>query len=618
MCGILGEFGSSRADSNAFRSLLSMSEHRGPDDSRVETVSERVRFGFNRLAIQDTSDRGGQPVHSPSGRYWIVFNGEIYNWRALLDRYSVDRQALQSGSDVEVLRHLCERVPIPTLLGQLNGMFAIAIYDQVSTTLTLCRDAGGIKPLFYARSSDVVVFASQFDQLFRHPSFAGNLVVDPQALYDCCALGYMVPKRTVFRGMRQCLPGEWIQFNERLEESSGRLRTFEGAVGRPEAKEAAASELDQVRNALKEAVRDQLVADVPVGVFLSGGVDSPLIASYAHALDARVVAYTVGVDDPTSDETELAAAYAKQIGISHRIIRVSESELLNSLEPHFEGLTEPFGDYSSLPTYMVTLAARHDCAVMLSGDGGDELFWGYPRMMRTAHYAPWFRFSRGIRRAAVWSARSLGRKPSYGVTDFDSVSEWALAQQCHNDARSLSRWLPGLSFSDDVLSVYREEQPLVDEMQSLDWLRCVEFNGHLQRVLAKVDRMSMRNSLEVRVPFLDQRVIELAKSLRPNPSVLNASPKDLLKRLLQDEMGDHPINQAKMGFTVPIQSWLRGPLREHLFSLVMETPLFGGELWDVSSVHRHVERFLRGDENGAWGVWHIFALQWWAKRYRLI
>lgn len=613
MCGLLGEFTHPLSPEPIFGVLLGLSRHRGPDQQEVWTDGQFCRLGFNRLSILDLSERGKQPVISPSGRYVLVFNGEIYNYKALQRQYGIPDTALRSQADSEVLAHLADRLSAEALAQALNGMFAIALYDRLEATLTLMRDFAGIKPLYYGRSGNTFVFASQFDQVFRHPAFQGKLQVDPAGLFDYTALGYMAPPRTVFRDIRQCLPGQWLRVDAQGRFTEGFFCTWPAErVGEPIKEEAPA--LQALDTALDQVVRDQLVADVPVGVFLSGGIDSPLVAAYAGKHKPDITAYTIGVENPELDESAQASAYAQAFGLRHKVIPFTTDELLRETERHFAALPEPFGDYSSLPTHLITQIARQENTVMLSGDGGDELFWGYPRFLNTLRHAPWFRYPGPMRRVGAGLLRRSGRYVSHAVSSEASVEDWILGQQCHNKPSDLRTLLPGLHFSPEVQALYKPEQDIHTQESLLQYLRWNEFYGHLQRVLAKVDRISMGNSLEVRVPLLDHRIIDLAWQIDPCLGIRHHEPKYLLKRLLQQKLGHTPVNRSKMGFSVPIRQWLQGPLREDLRSHLLDMPLFGAPYWNTPELESRVCRFLNGDQGSEWGMWILYAMQkWWVR-----
>lgn len=618
MCGILGEIGQLLISELTFYDLLNMSRNRGPDQSELWTDEKFCRLGFNRLSILDLSERGKQPLISPSGRFVLLFNGEIYNYKALQQEFGISDSALRSQTDSEVIAHLADQLSIIELSKKLNGMFAIAIYDRMESTLTLIRDFAGIKPLFYGINEGTFVFASQFDQIFQHPKFRKQLNVDQDGLYNYVSLGYMAPPRTVFRGIFQCLPGQWIKIDSNLAITKGQFRAWkvvDGAANIAEQGEYASKLLDST---LSQVVKDQLVADVPIGVFLSGGIDSPLIAAYASKHKPDITAYTVSVQNKTMDESKQASIYAQALGLKHKVIPFSVDDLLKEMDRHFEAIPEPFGDYSSLPTHLVTQFARQENKVMLSGDGGDELFWGYPRFLNTVNHSHWFRYPKSLRRIGSSLLRRSGSYISYAVSSKEAVEEWILEQQCHNSPSELDRLLPYLNFSREVESLYSPKFKIQTKVKLLQYLRWNEFYGHMQRVLAKVDRCSMGNSLEVRVPLLDHRIIDFAWALNPSLGIKHQEPKYLLKKLLQEKLKLTPINRQKAGFSVPIRDWLQGPLRKDLTMHFLDIPMFGDIYWNKSEVEAQLHRFLNLNQGNEWGIWIIYSMQKWAACNNLI
>ena len=617
MCGFLGELSNKLSPEKAFTLLLALSSHRGPDQNASWSDGRLCRLGFNRLSILDTSERGKQPIISPSGRYVFVFNGEVYNYKDLQRQYAIPDASLRSHADSEVIAHLLEKMPIIKMAEQLNGMFSIGVYDQLEKTVTLLRDFAGIKPLFYGITAGTLVFASQFDQVFKHPIFKQQLQVDPAGLYDYAALGYMPAPRTVFSHIHQCLPGEWVQVNAQMDVKKGFFRLWH-----PKAPNKHEPELDLPLNTLDAAfekvVKDQLVSDVPVGLFLSGGIDSPLIAAYAVAHKPDVTAYTIGLEGNEMDEAPQAAIYAKALGLKHNIAAFTEADLLRETDAHFSAYAEPFGDYSSLPTHLITAIARRENTVMLSGDGGDELFWGYPRFLTKVDHFPWFKYPLLLRKTLAGVRRRTGKSISYAVSSEASIPSWVLHQQCHNKPNELKRLLPGLFFSNDLEGIYAAPNKLNSKEDLLQYLRWNEFYGHMQRVLVKVDRSSMGNSLEVRVPFLDQRIIDLAWSITPSLGIHHREPKYLLKALLQKKLGDTPIYKPKKGFGVPIRQWLQGPLKKDLQNHLLDTPLFAERYWNKPALEQKLRLFLEKDIGNEWGIWILYAMQKWAKQAELV
>ena len=607
MCGFFGEFcpkGTPIAEP-MFRSLLSLSRHRGPDGQDVYRDAHGA-LGFNRLAILDLSPEAMQPMRSPSGRYVIVFNGEIYNFRELARTHGIENQPNCQTSDSAVLAHLVDTMPAEVLAEKLDGMFAIAIYDCKNLSLMLIRDFAGIKPLFYSVARDRVVFASQFDQVMHHP-LVDRGSENATVVRDFVQLGYMPSPETLFTGIHQMNPGQMVTFDRALHAKHRAYFQLSPEPIKGGALETSDAALEAVSFALSKACHQTLVSDVPLGCFVSGGIDSPLIAALAHKQMPGLRGYTVGVDDPDLNEAEIARDYCRALGVEQTILDLSGEMIVNQAEAHFKAFSDPVGDYSSLPTFAITREARRHATVMLAGDGGDELFWGYPRFYKFLRSRRALALQQPLRRIYCAAMRSAGKKISHGVDE--GLSSWAFDTQSHILRQDVHRILPTHPENSAGLTDLYQFKGSYSAAGIAQWVRYNEFYGHLQRVLAKVDRASMGNSLEVRVPFLCKDVINTAWQLCLDPA--NAQPKCLLKRALAGHLGNTPINQTKMGFTVPINSWLKTVFKDEVRELAHH-PVFGRELVSVDAFRDFTEDFFKGEHDYGWAIWILYSLQKWA------
>lgn len=372
-------------------------------------------------------------------------------------------------------------------------------------------------------------------------------------------LGYMQSPNTIYEGIFQVNPGEIIKIS-----NTGAMvkNVFTDIDMFPQSKRMTDKSLDlqELEDTMSEVVRRQLVSDVPLANFLSGGIDSPLIAAVAHQYNPALEAFTIGLDNTVFDESKKAAAYADHINLNHRIKPVQSGDLLNCIDAHFNFLSEPFGDYSSIPTFLITKYAKMNHTVMLSGDGADELFFGYPRMQDIVRKRHWFKIPFAIRKPLVRLALKVKLTDSWGPYMFKNISQWILHKQIHITRTNLQHIFPKMDFTGELRTLYTERQ-VKSKLELLQWLRQVEFYGHLQRVLTKVDRMSMANSMEVRVPYLDRSMIQ--KSLNYNPPFQGGSfnLKGILKRFMESFYPPALIAEKKQGFSVPIGDWLRSELR---------------------------------------------------------
>ena len=345
---------------------------------------------------------------------------------------------------------------------------------------------------------------------------------------------------------------------------------------------------------------------MPLGCFVSGGIDSPLVAAYAGQHSSSLQGYTVGVDDPEINEAEIAATYCDQLSLSQKILHLDEDEILQSVDDHFLAYADPVGDSSSLPTFAITRLAREHVTVMLAGDGGDELYWGYPRFLKFLDNRRVLQLPAAFRRGWSRLQRIAGKRIGFGYTE--GLSAWMLDTQSHLMSHDLQALAPDAHPSPAIRRLYEYEGDY--SIKHLGhWLRYNEFYGHMQRVLAKVDRASMGNSLEVRVPFLCKDVIRQAWSLECQLGAKHREPKLILKKALERKVGS--INRRKMGFGVPISKWLRTCFREELSELAHH-PVFGDGILDGKRQATLVDDFLSGKNDYDWGVWILYSLQKWA------
>ena len=383
MCGILGEltFRDQLMSSDNFKRILKLSESRGPDNTSMKTVGERLRFGFNRLSVMDTSINANQPMWSPTKRYLIVYNGEIYNHLDLRNNLPKKGAEIKSHGDTATIACCIEEWGIRKVINQLDGMFAIGIWDQHENCLSLVRDFAGIKPLFYGWNGKTLVFASQYNQVSRHPAFH-NEPINQKVLKLYLAQHFVPPPYGILRNTYSVSPGEIITFHMDGKKDSVKYWDF------PEYYKVSIKEYDavkQVYNGLHSAVQAELMSDVPLGAFLSGGVDSPLVcyhACYNNFNDFET--FSMGSDSLVHDESYLSSQYAESLGTKHHTVKMNANNSLDALEKAVAAAGEPIGDLSILPTWEVSKLASSRVTVALSGDGGDELFFGYERFRSIA------------------------------------------------------------------------------------------------------------------------------------------------------------------------------------------------------------------------------------------
>jgi len=605
MCGFLLDYQlSQNFGKGNFVELLSLSQKRGPDAQGYWNKESLIQMGFNRLAILDRSSAGEQPMHSFGGRYTLVFNGEIYNHLAL--RKQLDFTNFRGHSDTETITACLEEWGVEKTIRVLDGMFALGIYDHESKALHLVRDFAGIKPLFYGKKGKHIVAASQYNQIRKHPDFA-NEAIDAQVLKLYLQQHFVPAPFGLYEHTYQVLPGEHLTFFQDGSMQQERFWEFHnsGSDFITDEKEA----LQLLDKTLAECVQDQLLADVPLGAFLSGGVDSPLVAAKASAIDTQLKVFSIGSDSIKHDETERAAAFAKSLGCHQKTWTLSAQEVVPYWNEAMASLHEPLADFSILPTFLVAKLAKKEVTVALSGDGGDELFFGYERFWSIGKNAPY----------QHWP--SLLKKGMYGADKYvfktRKINSVILAKRqdaAHEALHSRFRknWME--SIAPDLIHSRLPESWNVydypntsDERVLLQHMQKAEFYGMMQKTLRKVDVASMENSLEVRVPFLQKKMIEASLRIDPLLNGGGGKQKELLQQLLQKEYPSISRETVKKGFSVPLSRWIREDLKETFFETLLETDVsrFGLQR---SEMEKLLQNHMQGKVDAKWALFSLYAL----------
>ena len=589
MCGLAGYFGlNGRRSANEARHLvaemLDQIRYRGPDEDGIH-VDDRLALGHLRLTIV-APDGGAQPrVDAASGDV-LGFNGEIYDYARHADELRRDGVHLRDASDTEVLFQMIRRHGVRGALDRLDGMFAFVFYEGAEGTFHLARDRFGEKPLFYGTAGRTLAFASELKSLRRHPDFAAR-PIDPVAVNSYLTFEYMAGEDTVFAGIRKVLPGHLVTVTPGDDGLVVASEAYWRPAYRPieEVDEAAA--IDRMETLIDDSVRARLVADVPVGVFLSGGVDSGLIAAVAARHAPGITAFTVKMTDASYDETAFARAVAQTYGLRHEVAELDDRALLAALDDVEARLDEPFADPSIIPTYLLSAFARRHVTVALGGDGGDELFAGYPtfracRYQRLVQHCPGG-VARAIRRLLDLLPHS-GRymAPDYVMRQVAQGLGEPLDRQCfawlapYTEARKRALTTPAFHAAvggADSLA------PMADWLTRQDGLGDdpVERMSYLftklylpDDILTKVDRASMYNSLEVRAPYLARDVAEYAMRLPSRLKVRGRTTKYLLKALAARHLPKSLVYRGKHGFAVPMADFLRGPLRQRVAETLLD------------------------------------------------
>ncbi len=621
MCGIVGLV--SEAPLGDRRWLLTAREvlrHRGPDDAgEWWSPDGRVWLGHRRLAILDLSPAGRQPMADPAGELWIVFNGEIYNFQELRRELEVKGHCFRSRTDTEVVL-AAYREWGTVCLSRLNGMFAFALYDVPRKRLLLARDRAGEKPLYYAVGSGVLRFASELKALLEDPRFIPR--IDQEALDCYLAFGFVPRERCILQGVKKLPPAYALVF----ELESGAVKMWRywdlppvpASDGRPGDETALVDELEGL---LSDAVRRQLVADVPVGILLSGGVDSSLVTAMAVRAKAKLKTFTVRFPGHGSyDETNHARLVARHFGTEHVELDAAEAtpELLPRLARQFD---EPVVDSSMIPTALLCQLVRQHCTAALGGDGGDELFGGYVhyrRLVHLHHYAGWIPHSlRGAIATVATAALPIGFKGRNWFQEFGVDFERGVPLiASYFDRRTRARLLDATAARWPFVAEASRQEAIDPGGDLVQRATRADFRLYLaEDILVKVDRASMLHSLEVRAPFLDHRVIEFAFGKVPSQFKASADErKILLKKLAARLLPSGFDTQRKQGFSVPLAAWLRSEPWLRFFRVVLLDAKDG--LFD----RRCLESLLQGQAKGRANSERLFALvlfELWRREYRV-
>ncbi len=616
--------------------------HRGPDDAGTwRDPDAGIGLGFRRLSILDLTAAGHQPMLSADGRYMMVFNGEIYNYRDLYKELDTRGVRWRGRSDSEVVLAAFDAWGVDAAVRRLVGMFAIAVWDTKLRRLSLIRDHLGIKPMYVYAKPGVVAFGSELKALRGAPGF--DATIDREALTAYLRYLYVPGPRSIFRHVIKLPPGHLVHVTDPSMPlpSTEAYWSAEDAARRGIANVLACSDaeaVDQLDALLSDAVARQLQADVPLGALLSGGVDSSVVVALMQKASARrVETFSIGFDRPEYDEARFAAGVAARLGTQHTPLMVTDRDALDVVPRLPTIFDEPFGDSSEIPTLLVCQLARRSVTVALSGDGGDELFGGYHRYVRGRRLAGWLaRAPRPARHLLAGAVRTVSPSALDSVASgvgamlpprfrirrpgdkLDSLGALLDAPDTIARYRSMvSAWQrPGSIVRDQPERPGEFERLLgADVGTLLDRMMLADQGVYLpDDILAKTDRASMAASLEVRVPLLDHRVVEFAWRLPLDMKIRDGRGKWILRRLLDRYVPASLVDRPKMGFEVPIAAWLRGSLRDWAEQLLSEPRLRDAGL-DPEPVRRAWTELNRGRDGMSHGLWAVLMYQAWAERW---
>jgi len=648
MCGITGIISTGNQHSDSLKqtvtSMCNAILHRGPDDSGIWVdAAAQVALGHRRLSIVDLSEHGHQPMVSRCGRYVLAFNGEIYNHHLI--RKELEREGnvvapWRGHSDTETLLAGFVSWGLVATLQRAIGMFAIALWDREMHTLTLARDRLGEKPLYYGWQGQgaraVFLFGSEVSALRNHPAFAAPINRDALALYmrHNCIGG----EHSIYQGIHKLLPGHlltltagqtdprvWAWWSAADVAQRGVAQPFSGSH------EQAVNELQAL---LLSAVGQQMMADVPLGAFLSGGVDSSTVVALMQAQSSRPVkTFSIGFHETGYNEAEHAKAVAQHLGTEHTEMYVSAQQALDVIPKLPTLYAEPFADSSQIPSYLVSQLARQHVTVSLSGDAGDELFCGYNRYKITASlWGKLQRVPKSLRRTAAAAITAVPPGSWDALARFLPVAR--LGDKLHKGAALLghqsvdelyrgmvSHWpRPDLLVmgAHEPASVLTGLQPMLQGLNGVERMMALDVLSYLpDDILAKVDRAAMGVSLETRVPMLDHRVVEFAWSLPLNYKLRGGMTKWVLREVLYRYVPRSLIERPKMGFSVPIDRWLRGPLRDWAETLLSESRLRQEGFFNPAPIRQKWAEHLSGKRNWQYHLWDVLMFQAWLEENHL-
>jgi len=626
MCGIVGLFSSEGrlgTDQSLLTRMNSLLTHRGPDD-KGSFQDRYAGIAMCRLKVIDL-EGGHQPIHDGEEKYWIVFNGEIYNYAELRAALEKKGHRFYSHSDTEVILHQFLEDG-ENCVHALKGMFAFAIYNPRDASLFLARDRLGVKPLFYHTGNKGFAFASEIKPLLEVPWLPRELNL--QAVSHFLSLNYLPAPWTPFQGIHQLPPGHWMKVRAGKTELQ---QYWDVPLGEEidESEEAALKKIDEL---LHRSMERRLIADVPIGAFLSGGLDSStlvyLMKEHRHE---KIKTFSVGFDHPSYDETPYARQVAEHFGTDHYEIRCKPEDAVNSLRDiawHADGL---LADQAALPLYMVSKLAKEHVTVCLSGDGGDEVFVGYPTFQADHYHRAYSRVPRFLRKGIIEPA--LGLLPAstgklsfeYRAKKFAEAGDFS-AEKAHywwrtifTDAEKRDLLLPqaarGLNL--DSYSLYGEF--LEKKPQAEFTNRCLYADLKVWLAgnnLYKVDTMTMAHGLEARVPFLDHELVEYMARLPAGLKFKNRVQKYLFKKYLAGKLPESIVSRKKSGWHTPIAAWFQGSLAPNIAGLFSEPDSLWGNVFDKDYVARLVREHQNGSRNHTFKIWGLLILDAWDKSFR--
>src|ERR1700694_753884 len=613
MCGICGVAGGDPAGGRELVGrMCSALAHRGPDDEGSVHL-DGVTLGMRRLSIIDL-EGGHQPMPNEDSTVWAIQNGEIYNHLELRELLVAAGHSFNTQSDAEVVVHGYEEWG-EAMVDRLNGMFAFAVLDRRRGVVLLARDRMGIKPLHYAIDGKRLVFASELKALLRDPALRRE--IDPVALDQYLAYEFVPSPRSIVLGIDKLQPAHILTWAVR--DGTHRIRRYwSPELGVADGHRSLDEESERLREVLRESVRKELISDVPLGVFLSAGIDSSAVAAMMTQLGGDVKSFSVGFADRSFDESRYARQVAHHLGTEHRELTLEPDMLLGLIPSLPSLLDEPMGDASIIPTYLLSEFTRRHVKVALGGDGGDELFAGYPTLQAHRLAAYYLRAPRVLREGVVEPL--VRRLPvSRGNLSFDFRAKRFVGGAAYPTAERHQRWMGSFDREERTALLARDlRQVDVDPAgpDPLNQVLLLDMRLYLENdILVKLDRASMMASLEGRVPLLNNDFVQYATHLPLNMKLRGLRSKFLLKRALRGILPDSILNRSKKGFGIPVANWFRGPLKEQMLSVLSPERVARKGFFDPAAVASLVGDHLSGRRDNRKQLWTLFVFELWHDGY---
>lgn len=630
MCGFTGFISfRERYGKDLLISMTDVLYRRGPDDSGIEmftTLSAQIGLGFRRLSIIDLSKAGHQPMNSLCGKFWIMLNGEIYNYAEIRSILEKAGHQFQSASDTEVAMVAYKEWGLECV-HRFTGMFAMLIYDVQLSMIHLIRDRAGVKPLYYYRFNDTFLFGSELKSFHEFPDFEKTINADALALFF--RHGYIPAPYTIYANACKVMPGEIISIDTNNNTlTKKKYWDVVNYYNKPKFHITYEDAMEQLEQLLRKSFSYRLIADVPVGVFLSGGYDSSLVtALLQQGMTSPLKTFTIGFGEKNYDEAPFARKIANHLGTEHTEYQCSFTDAMDVIPMLPEMYDEPMADSSAIPTYLVSKIARESVTVALSADGGDETFAGYTKYGKALNYINrfnsfpgWLTYGAAIGLGGIESI--LGQKSLSTANRLDKLI-CALKEKntiplfniitqdmTHNEIRSLFR--AEVKFPDTFFNRYESLQ----SKERVDQFLCLDYKTYLSDdIMTKVDRAGMYNSLESREPLLDHHIIEYVAQLPIEYKLHQGITKRILKDITHRYIPQPLIERPKMGFRIPIEKWMNKELKHYLVSYINKESLEKHGLFDWEKVNQMLTRYLNNKDVDFHRIWKLLVFQCWYERW---